>query len=82
MNDKVNYFSVDGVSETIKTFRAAAKGEDTILKGEVATCPERYGESLLKIAQDLVAGNSVDKYNYSTNAWMTKDNVNEMYPEE
>ena len=79
--DTINYFSVDGVSETINTFRAAKNGEDTILKGEVATSPELYGVRLIEIAQKLVAGETLDKYNYSINHWMTKDNVNELYPE-
>lgn len=79
--DTINYFSVDGVSETINTFRAAKNGEDTILKGEVATSPELYGVRLIEIAQQLVAGETLEKYNYSINHWMTKDNVDELYPE-
>ena len=79
--ENINYFSVDGVSDTINTFRAANKGEETILKGEVATCPELYGVRLVEVAQKLVAGETVEKYNYSINNWMTKENVNELYPE-
>jgi len=78
----INYFSVDGISDTINTFRAARDGKETILKGEVATSPELYGVRLVEIAQKLVAGEPVEKYNYSINHWMTKDNVDELYPED
>lgn len=80
MNDKVLYFSVDGISDTINTFRAANEGTDTILKGEVATSPELYGPRLIELAQKLAAGENVEKFFYSTNHWMTKDNVDELYP--
>ena len=79
--ETINYFSVDGISETVNTFRAANNGEPTILKGEVATSPELYGVKLIETALKLVAGESVDKYIYSTNQWMTKENVDELYPE-
>ena len=79
--DTIDYFSVDGISDTIATFRAANNGEDTILKGEVATSPELYGVRLVDLAKKLVAGETIDKYNYSINHWMTKDNVDELYPE-
>ena len=81
LNEKVYYFSVDGVSETIKTLKEAAAGKETVLKGEVATYPEYYGQSLLRIAQDLVAGNELERYQYSENGWMTADNINELYPD-
>lgn len=81
LKDKIIYFSVDGISDTINTFRAANEGTETILKGEVATSPELYGPRLIETAQKLVAGEAVDKYIYSTNNWMTKDNVDELYPQ-
>ena len=81
LDDRVAYFSVNGISETINTFREANKGVDTILKGEVATSPELYGGKIIDLVRKLMAGETCDRYNYSTNNWMTKDNVDELYPE-
>lgn len=81
MTDKVYYFSVDGVAATIETLKAAANGTETILKGEVATYPEFYGKTLIEDAQKILAGEDVDTHLYSVNGWMTKDNVNELYPD-
>lgn len=80
MTDKVYYFSVDGVAATIETLKAAAKGTETILKGEVATYPEFYGKTLIEDAQKILAGEEVNTYLYSVNGWMTKDNIFELYP--
>lgn len=81
LNDKVYYFSVDGVAATIETLKNAANGTETILKGEVATYPEFYGSTLIEDAKKILAGEDVDRYLYSVNGWMTKDNIYELYPD-
>lgn len=81
LNDKVYYFCVDGVAQTIETLKAAAAGTDTILKGEVATYPEFYGKTLIEKAKQILNGEDVERYLYSVNGWMTKDNINELYPD-
>lgn len=83
LEGKVLMFENDGAETSKAMLKKVAAGEyDTCpLKGEVAFFPEKYAEMLLPIAEKLIAGEKVDKYNYTLKGWLTADNINEIYPD-
>ncbi len=83
LEDKVLMFENDGAETTKAMLKKVAAGEydKCPLKGEVAFFPEKYAEMLLPIAEKLIAGEKVDKYNYTLKGWLTADNINEIYPD-
>lgn len=84
LQDKVLIFENDGAATTQAIFKKVAAGEyDGVcpLKGEVAFFPEKYAEMLLPIAEKLIAGETVDKYNYTLKGWLTAETINEIYPD-
>lgn len=84
LQDKVLIFENDGAATTQAIFKKVAAGEyDGVcpLKGEVAFFPEKYAEMLMPIAEKLIAGETVDKYNHTLKGWLTAETINEIYPD-
>ena len=81
--DKVLMFENDGGDTTIAILKSVADGkyEKCPLKGEVAFFPEKYAEMLLPIAEKLIAGEPVEKYNHTLKGWLTADTIYEIYPD-
>lgn len=83
LQDKVLMFENDGGDTTIAILKSVADGkyEKCPLKGEVAFFPEKYAEMLLPIAEKLIAGEPVEKYNHTLKGWLTADTIYEIYPD-
>lgn len=84
LQEKVLMFENDGPSTTQTIMKSVHDGTyEGIcpLKGEVAFFPEKYAEILLPIAEDLIAGKQVEKYNHTLKGWLTPENIYEIYPE-
>jgi ribose transport system substrate-binding protein len=47
----------------------------------IAFFPERYGEWLIPIMQDILAGNPVPSFTGSGLVAITQDNIDKYYPE-
>ena len=53
----------------------------SIFIGSVAYFPERYGDSLIPLALDILEGRPHEKENFVDHVLITKDNLDEYYPE-
>jgi ribose transport system substrate-binding protein len=60
--------------------RAELRRPHTRLIGSVAFFPERYGEQLLRLAQDMLQGKPVPSAVFVKHALITPKNVEEHYP--
>ncbi len=48
--------------------------------GSTAFFPEKYGEILIQMTQDILAGKDVDKAQFIENVFITHDNIDQYYP--
>jgi ribose transport system substrate-binding protein len=60
--------------------RAEMREAGTRLIGSVAYFPERYGDSIVRIATDLLLGKSATPATFTTHQLVTPENVNRLYP--
>lgn len=60
--------------------RAEMREPGTRLIGSVAYYPERYGNAIIQIAMDVLAGKKVDPAIFMAHQIITPDNVNHHYP--
>ena len=50
------------------------------LIGSSAYWPERYGQKLIDVAQQILRGDPVPPAVYNEHVFITKDNIDEFYP--
>jgi len=60
--------------------RAEMRENGTRLIGSVAFFPERYGDTIVRIATDVLLGKSTTPAAYTTHQLVTPENVNRLYP--
>jgi ribose transport system substrate-binding protein len=60
--------------------RAELRTPDTRLIASVAYFPEKYGEGLIRLAFDILAGKSVPPAVFTTHQLVTPENVDHFYP--
>jgi ABC-type sugar transport system substrate-binding protein len=75
---KLHLFSYDGLDATINILK---NGETSITKGEVSSGIDNYGYDVLKIAQRLVAGETVPHASYANAEVMDAENVFKLHPD-
>lgn len=62
------------------TAQANLHSTDNVWLGSTAFFPEKYGEILVNMAQDILAGNQIDKEQFVENVFITRDNIDQYYP--
>lgn len=60
--------------------RCEMRQSGTRLIGSVAYFPERYGDSIVRIATDVLLGKNVPPAAFTTHQLVTPENVNRLYP--
>ncbi len=80
-DDRLNYFSYDGLKASQQVLKDESAGTASILKGEVCSNFTQYGYDIVALAQKLVAGETIDELNYVESFVLTPDNVNEKFPD-
>jgi len=63
-----------------QTAIAELKKPDNAFKGSVAFFPDRYGEFLVPITKDMLAGKPVAPDNFNQHLVLTRDNITKWYP--
>ncbi len=63
-----------------QTAIAELKRPDNAFKGSVAFFPDRYGEFLVPITKDMLAGKPVSPDNFNEHLVLTRDNIKKYYP--
>jgi ribose transport system substrate-binding protein len=63
-----------------QTAIAELKKPDNAFKGSVAFFPDRYGEFLVPITKNMLAGIPVDPDNFNEHLVLTRENINKWYP--
>lgn len=63
------------------TFENLRSGEENCWIGSASFSPEQYGEVAIPLAIDLINGKEVPETSFVTHYFLTRDNINEYYPE-